>query len=128
MGPRSFWQAVGWLSLALQGIAAFMFHGLVLCVGPEGHTAVEWFADADCRRVNTTTMSLDGERCCNCTDAPLLQPFADKRDDLRLVNASPRVTPLLAPRLENPRSCGAAAESPASPGGLTARRNIVLQI
>jgi len=121
--------AVVWLASALQAATALLFHGLVLCVGPEGHTAIEWLAAGDCCPPPMVSAALNTDRCCDCTDASLLQPFADKRDGDRLrTTASLRVPLLAPPRPENPGASHRAARRPAPSDQLLARRDIILQI
>ncbi len=110
----------------LQGVTALLVHGLVLCVGPEGHTAVEWFAAGDCCPPALPTTALQTQ-CCDCTDAPLLQPVADKRDGDRWVTVSQRVPLAAPPRVECPMCSHYAERTLAPPAELLARRTIVLQ-
>jgi hypothetical protein len=124
----TFRPAVAWISLLLQGVTAFLFHGLVLCVGPKGHTAVEWFAANDCCPPAVATTAVSGDRCCDCTDAPLLQPVADKRDGDRSGTAAPCAAILLVPQLEDSWSFGHSVRALAPPDELTARQYVVLQI
>lgn len=105
-----------------------MFHGLVLCVGPEGHTAVEWFAADDCQGAPAGAAAFAADRCCDCTDARLLQPFGDKRDGDPLVGAAEPVRPLPLPPRGNACPHGAISRVFVPPDELTGRRQIVLQI
>lgn len=122
-------QAVAWLSALLQGVAAFFLQGLILCVEPGGHTAVEWFASSDCCLKNVAVTSLSRDDCSDCTDASLLQPIVEKRYANAIVFTAAAVWAVAttsAPA-DGDWSTRATARAPAPPDDLSARRTVVLQ-
>jgi hypothetical protein len=124
---RSSLRLAAGLSAFLQSATALLFHGLILCVGPQGHTAVEWFAAADCC-ASASAFSLGGDRCCDCTDAPLLQPIVDKRDVVDMLpTASVSALIVAPPCTDHPCSVRLNPRVGSPPDALSARRTVVLQ-
>jgi hypothetical protein len=113
-------------SLLIQGVAALCFHGLTLCIGSDGHTGLAWMAADDCCP-RTASASIKAGGCCDCTDAPLLQPIAEKR------GGSDEIACSALPPMPGKLFIAAAWTSvPAvsglpPPAGLVSRRSVVLQ-
>lgn len=124
---RSFLRRIACVSLLTQGVAALCFHGLTLCVGADGHTAIAWMAADDCC-LQTQTTAVRPDDGCDCTDGLLLQPIAERRaggDELARSSAS------LAPNWSffpaAPQTAPPAAYALPPPGSLIARHSVVLQ-
>ena len=119
-------RCIAYVSLLFQGIAALCFHGLTLCIGADGHTALAWMAADDCCP-QTQSAAIRAGDCCDCTDAPLLQPLADKRaagDELVWSSASPSPIWFV---LATPQTVPPADYGLPPPDSLTARHSVVLQ-
>jgi hypothetical protein len=121
-------QAVAWLSAFLQGVAAFFLHGMILCIEPGGHTAVEWLATSECCLETAAETSLSSDRCGGCTDAALLQPVEKRDATATFVATATELVPgpTAAHSLDDRRN-RAASRAPAPPDDLSARRTVVLQ-
>lgn len=117
-----------WLGLVLQTSAALCFHGLVLCVGANGHVAVEWLAVADCCPEEIGSTALAPGDCCDCTDAPLTLRVVGTRG---AADPNDEATALLStPAAEIDRKPRFISEPPdgAWPNEGKARRSVLLQV
>jgi len=135
MRPGHLHSSAAWLCLAVYLSLNVGVSGLVLCIGKEGHVAIESRFAEDCcddEGGASATLRIEARDACDCTDASLLQPAAGMRvssglvlpgTTLPLPNATAHVEAGLscAPRGDDVRP---ACVSPP----LLARRTIVLLV
>jgi hypothetical protein len=137
---RRFTRSAAWVCSALQLVVSFgLGVSSVLCVGDDGHFAIESAIAGDCCAdpvVAGATAKVAAHRsateACDCTDTPLLQPMLDRRAPTeRQVHAATahRLPPSAGATGPRPHGCSLAAVPPRSVGAdLAALRSIVLLV
>ena len=124
---RPYLRRIACASLLMQSVAVLCFHGLTLCIGADGHTALAWMAADDCCP-QAASAAIRADDDCDCTDAPLLQPAADKRSTGDDFAATALVAaPSWSFAAARPLSAPKAASGLPPPASLLARDSVVLQ-
>lgn len=126
-------RSVVWLGLVLQTTAAFCFNGLVLCVGANGHVAVEWLAGADCCPEESSSTTFAPGDHCDCIDAPLILRAVAKRvavDPNEFAAATPSAAAAVIPSSKPPAALSSGPPDCAlpPPDVRVARRSVLLQL
>lgn len=126
---RSSSRVVAWTAVVLQGFATLVLHGIILCVGPGDHVALELTSANNCCPPRSAMATVGDRDCCDCTDASLLQPMVERRPGAEIFAAGMLLS-LSEPvtSAENRYRRLPVARSLAPPGYLGARRAVVLLV
>jgi hypothetical protein len=122
-----------WLCLLVQLVTSLWLGGLVLCVGSDGHIALESLLGGDCCPLEGPSFApaLASARVCDCTDTVLVPASVEPRLPPGHSISPVAMSHAILPAVSSPapaRVAPAANPSPPPRGALRALRSVVLVV